>query len=702
MSQHNVDRLKELLFERESREIGSLTQRLDSIAERAGGDIELRRSVARVIDGALRDAEETRHRELNQALAPVIQRTFRQEIRSPETQSELENALYPKLGVMVQRYIASAMRDLMENINHRLESGLTQNRLALKLRSLTSGRSMAELALADTQKFQVEELYLIRRGSGELIHRWSRLAIDDQAPRPGSNRDTLVSGFLTAITSFAEEAFADDKSMLRALELDSHRIYLRASPAYLVAAKTSGSAEASLEQVLDTTLIDILNKHQEIENQFPFDAGPDSRTKAAHEHQAALGQSSDTLEAAITTAEAELRKSRGSLRPAKFLLTLVGLLVAGYFGWQYYVRTITANLQVRAEAIINSTPGVAGYPISVRVDPGGQAIWVNGLAPVVAARDHIVTELQRLAPQATLHAAIGVLPQSDVDAALAIRATQQSARTAKRRIERARMGIAQLDIQAPPEAADNTKQAQRALTDAVTITESASNALQAEALLPRIHDAIRLLSAVQQRLSGLAENQASSDTSPQLPGTPAEALDELGGVAERLAGSAAILEQVGRQSRLIIPLEQQNSRLARDVDALTRQLAALQPKPRDHLLAFTRSNAVFFSTGTEFREPQAAKTTIDQLAALAMTTDELIRVVGYTDEAGTGPRNQSISQQRAERVTDELISRGVPRNRLLAVGRATNMDIVPRTGTSSSNRRVEFEIGFIGEGSTSQ
>ena len=57
-----------------------------------------------------------------------------------------------------------------------------------------------------------------------------------------------------------------------------------------------------------------------------------------------------------------------------------------------------------------------------------------------------------------------------------------------------------------------------------------------------------------------------------------------------------------------------------------------------------------------------------------------------------------ISMQRSEKVVAELVARGVPRQRLVAVGRANVADLAPVSGSSTPNRRVEFEVGFVGEG----
>ena len=60
----------------------------------------------------------TRHAELSQAIAPLIVKTIKTEIRS--SQDELAEALYPAMGRMVTAYIASAIHDLIDDINRRL------------------------------------------------------------------------------------------------------------------------------------------------------------------------------------------------------------------------------------------------------------------------------------------------------------------------------------------------------------------------------------------------------------------------------------------------------------------------------------------------------------------------------------------------------------------------------------------------------
>ena len=97
----------------------------------------------------------------------------------------------------------------------------------------------------------------------------------------------------------------------------------------------------------------------------------------------------------------------------------------------------------------------------------------------------------------------------------------------------------------------------------------------------------------------------------------------------------------------------------------------------------------------------ATNSMLDEAARLITRAGIHVRVVGYTDQAGeqlgTGAsRNLTLSLQRAERVVDELVRRGVPRNRLLAIGRGSS-EIGPPPGAANPARRVEIEPAFIGE-----
>ncbi|MEL7049297.1 MAG: hypothetical protein AAFO75_10125, partial [Pseudomonadota bacterium] len=240
-SREDRGRLSQEIEALASREAGyrlEMTRRLDEVFTRAGTLERFQESVASVLDQALKNAEVTRHGELSEAIAPLVTKTIKTEIHN--SQDDLVEALYPMTGRMVQAYVSSAIKDMMDEINRRI----SQNQTMLRLRSITTGRSMAELALAETQKLDVEEIYLIRRGTGEILDRWPA------APSKG-NVDHLVSGVLTAVNEVAAEAFHVKGDAMRRLEVDDDAVYLRVSPSYLLVAKCKGTAHDSVEKIID-------------------------------------------------------------------------------------------------------------------------------------------------------------------------------------------------------------------------------------------------------------------------------------------------------------------------------------------------------------------------------------------------------------------------------------------------------------------
>ncbi len=325
-SHETVARLKELLFDQESRELDTLADRIAELQKRAGSDEQFQRSVAKVLEGALEEVEADRKSnvDVSEAMAPMVLRTFRKEMASETTKAQIADIMYPSMGQMVRRYVASAIQDMMEEINRRLDAKFSKNPFMLALRSIFSRQSLAQQAMAEAQRLDVVEIYLVRRGSGELIHHWEQpepgvAPGTDVGDRAGDNRDALISGFLSAITSFAEEAFEADKESLRTLNFDGYNIVFRSSPDRLLAAKCRGTTPDGHEQLLDQELLHVLAEHQAIESQAasaPAEADAVSETRA---YDTLLGGFAKRLDDRVRDWERERSKAR-AIRTFKIVL----------------------------------------------------------------------------------------------------------------------------------------------------------------------------------------------------------------------------------------------------------------------------------------------------------------------------------------------------------------------------------------------
>ena len=90
-----------------------------------------------------------------------------------------------------------------------------------------------------------------------------------------------------------------------------------------------------------------------------------------------------------------------------------------------------------------------------------------------------------------------------------------------------------------------------------------------------------------------------------------------------------------------------------------------------------------------------AQQSIDKLVAdiQSRVTPEII-VVGHTDFLGSDEYNDALSLQRALRVRDMLVKRGIPSNIIQAAGRGKREPLVPTADNQIEprNRRVEIVV----------
>ncbi|HEY1957706.1 MAG TPA: OmpA family protein [Polyangiaceae bacterium] len=104
---------------------------------------------------------------------------------------------------------------------------------------------------------------------------------------------------------------------------------------------------------------------------------------------------------------------------------------------------------------------------------------------------------------------------------------------------------------------------------------------------------------------------------------------------------------------------------------------------------------VTFREGSAEIDPQSYSI-LNQVALVMRAHPEIrrIRVEGHTDELGTHEYNMVLSRERAGRVREYLISRGVRPSRLGAVGYGPDRPLVRGTteAAHAKNRRVEFVV----------
>jgi outer membrane protein OmpA-like peptidoglycan-associated protein len=115
-------------------------------------------------------------------------------------------------------------------------------------------------------------------------------------------------------------------------------------------------------------------------------------------------------------------------------------------------------------------------------------------------------------------------------------------------------------------------------------------------------------------------------------------------------------------------------------------LAAAPPAPAVFLL-------YFLSGSDEFTDDSKTNVTL-LLEEMGRRKAPDITVIGHTDRVGTDQANDVLSLQRAQRVRELLIQRGVAAERISVAGRGERETLVPTADgvAEPRNRRVEVSV----------
>lgn len=115
-------------------------------------------------------------------------------------------------------------------------------------------------------------------------------------------------------------------------------------------------------------------------------------------------------------------------------------------------------------------------------------------------------------------------------------------------------------------------------------------------------------------------------------------------------------------------------------------LAALPPKPASFLL--------YFLKGKDELTAESKKEVEKILAELAKRPAAEISVIGHTDTAGSIQFNDTLSLQRAKRVREVLMARGIAPGSIAIAGRGERELLVatPDKVHEPGNRRVEIDV----------
>lgn len=296
--------LRTLLLAPEQTQLDELRDRLDNHIVEPG-------DVSRVLPEAFAIRGEG-DQQLSTALTPYVENGFVTAIRkSPRT---IVDAIAPIMGPAIRQAIARALQSMTQSFNHTLDESLSVRGLRWRLEAWRTGKPFAEVVLLHRLRYRVEQVFLIHRETGLLLHHVASdgVVVQDQH---------VVSGMLTAIQNYVRDSFgAAPDQALDQFQVGDWTVWVEQGAHSYLAGVIRGTPPANLRERFRDVLDHIHAHHTDALAHFSGDATPFKTTHVDLEN--------------CLEAHYERLPKQGALKG----WILIGLIVLGvvWWGWMAY------------------------------------------------------------------------------------------------------------------------------------------------------------------------------------------------------------------------------------------------------------------------------------------------------------------------------------------------------------------------------
>ena len=220
--------------------------------------------VSKVLPEAVKQSAQE-NSSLGEALAPVVDKAIANSI--VENPSRITNIIFPIMGPAIRKAVASALSEMVQSLNTLLEQSLTFRSLNWRIRAWRSGMPYAQYVLLQTIQFRVEQVLLVHRETGLLLHSVSASAVHTQDPE-------LVSSMLTAITDFVNDSFSSEEDTLERIRFGHLELHLMVGPQAILAVAVRGTISDELTEKANATIETIHARYRSQLSLFEGDRDP--------------------------------------------------------------------------------------------------------------------------------------------------------------------------------------------------------------------------------------------------------------------------------------------------------------------------------------------------------------------------------------------------------------------------------------------
>ncbi|NJO36260.1 MAG: hypothetical protein HC871_00025 [Rhizobiales bacterium] len=321
-------------------------------------------------------------------------------------------------------------------------------------------------------------------------------------------------------------------------------------------------------------------------------------------------------------------------RKGTILLASLAAVAALWIGWTINRSWSVNRIEEMARSVIDQREELRGYPIDAHYLHASDTLIVSGLLPSKAAGDMLRGDLEKALPEVALSMEMGSLPEPAIDPESV---TTKADLSEWQNIVSADMNAVRADINAvSAEMLENLDNRQHSLRQ-------------------------EMVTQFDERLSALRD------------------------------GTARNVD--------ILLLDQRVSALSEMVSEIEPRISTTAEIEQSAFRSWLDQQLIRFGDDSQFVDEAAANDVLETIEARfsILPANLALRIVGYSDDLGEDGVSDRVARSRAALVAGKLNSLGVPANRLQAVGRGNEKRIADFDGTGSANRRVEFELTYVGD-----
>lgn len=175
-----------------------------------------------------------------------------------ESQDEVVEALYPIMGRLVRKFIASELQAIAESIDKRLNEVLSPDAWWQRFLDFFNGKKTDVEVMKHISRPKLEEIFLIDLNSGLLLGHYSYNNLIDP---------DIIAGMLTGIKSFVEHAFMQGPQELQSLEYDKYKLLVNSLHTVYIAFVVEGNVTPEYKADLFNLTLSFAEKYKIIPHQ---------------------------------------------------------------------------------------------------------------------------------------------------------------------------------------------------------------------------------------------------------------------------------------------------------------------------------------------------------------------------------------------------------------------------------------------------